>query len=535
MRIFKSIVSEITESDENTIMNKIAGEMINIEAGRLLYKNGELIQYANQSKIPQYPVDITHDVRTTIHASFGVIYSPVAELDYFGDSLKNIVQMYDDKTPQYSLYNKAVLFEAHRTFTITKGRTNKGTTAINSEHPVKRNIIIPSHSDEYYHHLNMSAGLAQNRFVWFILPLSNLLDDIDNFQRRFMPIPVQIFSILYDRDDITIMVDGEKLDDNITFKHFRGCGNVIHTIDDSIILPLPPVKIPDKICPRCESEFSSQKKLQTHIREHQCQYKEDISIMERNFRTQVRYPELVPTWNDGVLDITWRIQYCYKRGITYDLYKYFPRANDLAIKYMYPEQGFPLVEQTYLPAIDEKITIHNTYAKSNTYFTHLGNMDTTYYTEKETIDTICVGCMVPLHGEIYVKLFHNLEGIAICPTCMHTSPDFYTTLNKSGQLLKIQYPRTVLEVIDDIKQSSLYGVGMCNIKLRKVLLKEVILCDWTQLVGNKTLMITPNGYIGWGGELSDYIHNIPHILRQYPEKRQLILTGKLFPLSIIKY
>src|ERR1700689_3440402 len=185
MRIIKAI-------DKDTDINRIAGEMINIEASTLMYVDGDLL--APQDQVRHYPKLLIDNAEYRIKTNVGVIYISGAtsevHIKSFLDRLYVAINAYDHKHVSH-LYESQTVFSHYHT--NIKMASPMRLTAIDDQSKrrlrnVKRLLVTELHDWN-----------QNTRFIWLIQPISKYEFKLENIKKV---IAGNICSIFYDVNDI---------------------------------------------------------------------------------------------------------------------------------------------------------------------------------------------------------------------------------------------------------------------------------------------------------------------------------------------
>ena len=276
MRVFK----------DGRIMEKIVGEMINIEAGKMLYDDGNPVI----TKPPLYP-SIEFDGKiTTIRSNIGFIYLPGGTdmKDFVNNQLIPALNEKDKQRDHLSGYarleRKASQFTAMKAKnTFTKNKVIK----CNSNNLKRAFSINPDVTE-------LGKLMGHNRFHWFVFPTSVLVKNIQSFENPRFPPTTQFFSIIHDANDQLVITNNTKLESNITFNHFRVCQHLvtfnplkhkleqeiaakkaeedkkIETTKEEVVDEARQQMIDQKKCPDCKRVFKSKGGLTRHINTKVC-------------------------------------------------------------------------------------------------------------------------------------------------------------------------------------------------------------------------------------------------------------------------
>lgn len=273
MRVFK----------HENIKEKIAREMINIESGLFYFEPGK---NTINEKPTLYPEIERDNIKTTIRSHVGFIYLPTdIDMEEFMKGVETYLTDYDSQLGHLNKYMR--LERLNGQFTAMKAKNNMQRTMYginNKPYPdnyIKRAIFI-----------NTSVCLKLYRFHWFVFNHRTLVKNIEQFDRPSFPTTTQFVSILYDKNDYLLASDGQKLESNITFQHFRVFQNLItfDTLQDIVDKELADKDEADEDaepddgltdderqayldamqCPKCHKKFKAKGGLTRHVNVNTC-------------------------------------------------------------------------------------------------------------------------------------------------------------------------------------------------------------------------------------------------------------------------
>jgi hypothetical protein len=275
MRVFK---------DSGNIKEKIAREMINIEAGLLYFEPGK---NEINTKPTLYPEIERDNIKTTIRSQIGFIYLPTnIDMEEFMKGVETYLTDYD---LQLSHLGKYTRLERHTgQFTAMKAKNNMQKTiygVVGKTYPdnyTKRAIFISTGSPE----------LKLYRFHWFVYNTRIMVKNIEQFDHPIFPATTQFVSILFDKNNYLTFSDGEKMESNITFQHFRVFQNLItfdplqeivnkelaskdetqnnNELEDGLTQNERQAFLDAMQCPKCLRKFKAKNGLTRHIKTNLC-------------------------------------------------------------------------------------------------------------------------------------------------------------------------------------------------------------------------------------------------------------------------
>lgn len=275
MRVFKHT---------DGIKEKIAREMINIEAGLLYFEPGKNEINAKPNLYPEIERD---NIKTTIRSHVGFIYLPTdIDMEEFMKGVETYLTDYDLQFGHLSKYMRLERRNGHFTAMKAKNNMQKTTYAISGnsfpDNYTKRAIYIGA----------ISELSRLYRFDWFVFNTRTMVKNIEQFDRPMFPATTQFVSILYDKSDYLMVTDGQKLESNITFQHFRVFQNLItfdplkeitdkefaskdedaedEEQDDGLTDDERQAFLDSMQCPKCQKKFKAKGGLTRHINVNTC-------------------------------------------------------------------------------------------------------------------------------------------------------------------------------------------------------------------------------------------------------------------------
>jgi hypothetical protein len=295
MRVFK----------DGRIADKIVGEMINIESGKLHYDNGFP---TNTVKPPLYP-SIEHDgIITTVRSHIGIIYLPGgSKMQEFIE--KQLVPLLKERDAENDyLSNYARLERKVGQFTAMKAKSTFEESEVGNRYTNSKKRLFVINTDV----TDLGKTMSHNRFYWFVFPISVLVKNIESFENPRFPPTTQFVSIIHDANNQLVIKDGEKLDSNITFKHFRVCQHLIsfnplkHKLEQEIAIKEAVEEkkeeveevisderqaiIDTKKCPDCQRQFKSKGGLTRHLNTKVCIKKKKQLEQQKKAAEKVKCP-----------------------------------------------------------------------------------------------------------------------------------------------------------------------------------------------------------------------------------------------------
>lgn len=403
MRIFKD-----EPGSKVGFMEKIVGEMINMEAGKEVYRNGIRLRTDKPASYPSFIVD---NVRTTISTNYGVIYIP-SSLDmsdfvkYLKDAIVTTTEAYQRDSGNHYENRHAALETGSDHFTALKAKhTIRGTSmAKHVYEDVIRRIYITDGSERL-------EKIIGNRFSWIVCPLEMLVDNVENYTSPRLPFTSQLFSIVYDKDNLLTHANDTLLMDNLTFRDFRTCANIKSVMAWG--------SIPE--------DFAD-----INLEEWPEKYRESAKVLQETHKSYNCYPEYIPGFDYN----EWELRLCPKRRGRLEIIRQL--GNFL-----------PFSKTFHLPVIPLDRDVYE-----------LSYHDVNIVNTPAAVD-VCRFCLTPLYDDVYAvfpKATSN-ECRIYCPVCIHArfdevgmfQADGNPLYNESDIIGRFTYPRTVAEVIDTIK------------------------------------------------------------------------------------
>jgi len=266
----------------------IVGEMVNIESGKYLYDDGELIKRPAGEKPPSYPSIECNGTTTTFKSNIGIIYLPLSrseELNSFAQVLKIEIDKMDKKHKHLTGFARVERYAGH--FTAMKAKPNyaNSTLVVESgkmDNPAGYLRMIDVNTSAS----SLNSRMGKNRFNWFIFPQMLVLKNLQNFENpRFSPL-TQFISIYYDQQDLLMAPHNTKLEDNITLEHFRVCQNLMtFKVLETVVKESKPAKkkeftpkqladrkkLRDNLqCPDCKRKLKSKGAVTRHMNSKAC-------------------------------------------------------------------------------------------------------------------------------------------------------------------------------------------------------------------------------------------------------------------------
>jgi uncharacterized C2H2 Zn-finger protein len=330
------------------------------------------------------------------------------------------------------------------------------------------------------------------------------------------------------------------------------CEKYVEPVAAPATMPIPPLLAqmnavdamqPDvivyKTCPHCKRNFKNAGSLKTHLNKCKMATAATTSLakvesqkdnMEKFLQMapdeKKKYldrmgghPEYMPQWNDIAYDADHGLALCPKRGISFELIRYFGNWD------LYKEEfatGTIPIHTINVPIYIENfqnIIIDQTllpYRKISTVARKRQYPKTSSFTDSE----LCSCCFTPLYEDIYVVIYGTqIEGYAVCGVCMHFDPDAHCKPGKT--ILRVSYPVSMSAIIDRTD----------FLELKKRIMKQTTnIVSYASETGVAFLIGDKVEYIGWTGFLSDFIvyNNINKEVSQSAE------CAKIFPAKLIR-
>jgi hypothetical protein len=272
MRVFK----------DGRVAEKIVGEMINIEAGKLLYEDGEP---TGEKKPPLYPSIELDGIVSTIRSHVGFIYLPNGtDMSLVFEQLVPLLEERDAEDDHLAGYARLERKASQFTAMKAKNSFTGNKSAESNSSRMKRAFYLSTDV------ANLYKTMKHNRFYWFVFPISVLIRNIQSFENPRFPPTTQFVSILFDPNDQLVVPNNTKLESNITFKHFRVCQHLVtfnplkHQLqkelaaqqkeekkkEDETVSAERQVLIDAKKCPDCKRQFKNKGGLTRHMNTKVC-------------------------------------------------------------------------------------------------------------------------------------------------------------------------------------------------------------------------------------------------------------------------
>ena len=207
MRFFKN---------SDTAYDQIAKEMINLEAGQMVYNpNGNLVEGERRD----YPKIHSESGKCSIscHFSGGFIFIPESvSMLYFYDKIYEKLNLYQ---PADHL-SKGVLITKSGQFCSIEVETVLSGTSSQLSMKARRKIDI---TRDYKHYTHRDTAV-NSRFIWKVVRFP---DDLMNSYQNFLCRSSTINAILFDKDDLTTYKNGEFRLNGFKIKKFRAYDSCI--------------------------------------------------------------------------------------------------------------------------------------------------------------------------------------------------------------------------------------------------------------------------------------------------------------------
>src|SRR5271170_7885026 len=166
MRIF------IGEQDDVDI-DRIAGEMLNMEVGRVIYDNGILVD--SEISYPSFDID---GIKSSVKTQYGILIIPD-----ICDTLSAIKARLDSITAEYMM--KLGKTSINKSALISKRECNFASLRLlRGDHEIKirefmdvRNIY-----ESILNTINRNYFISESVFTWFICSISQLYGSIENYE-----------------------------------------------------------------------------------------------------------------------------------------------------------------------------------------------------------------------------------------------------------------------------------------------------------------------------------------------------------------
>lgn len=260
------------------------------------------------------------------------------------------------------------------------------------------------------------------------------------------------------------------------------------------------------------------------------------------------HPEYMPQWNDVAYDADHGLALCPKRGIVFELIRYYGNWD------LYKEdfgQGIIPIQAIPMPIYEE--SFHNVIIDQSLAPGYTGKPANAQQRQKKYPMTVgysdaelCSCCYTPLCEDIYMVMSGiRIEGYAVCGVCMHYDPSIHCGTGKT--ILRVSYPTTIRVIIEKTGFSPLKKNIMKQWRPNIQNFVDSVNSYKAFYIGydpkefvNKTLdEKRPYEYIGWTGFLSDFISYMSGSNNYYQShSNEAMLTkwaegAKIFPAKVI--
>lgn len=446
--------------DITVAIKDIASEAFNLEAGKICFQKNALLEQNTNANAKIYPSFVIDGVCTTIKSNSGFIFVPEYLLDSFVVHFKNMIcdltKLYEQVTGKDHLQGYSTLETNVDHFTILKAKHSLDSTISSkfANESVKRRIYVNDSNDK----LDKIIGLA--RFTWVIYTIEQFMIDLTKFYSRNIPIECQLVSIIYDPKKLINLKNGELLINNLTFRNFNICKNLLSVCSYGEI----------------NSEFLARYSKNNN---------EILSGYVDSIKKNIIRPEYIPGWEPGELSI----HLCEKRRGAFEIIKH------LGNKLIYTDTYLPIfpITQTIYEVNYQDIIIDNS--------------------SEQKDNNICAHCDTPLYNDIYVVFSDSNIGKAYCCICLHSKFDVNSRradisgmplYNSDNIIARVKYPRTHTQVIEYIESD--------------ILVKNIISQSFDPLyIENDNSIVkalylnfqlSNTKYIGWNSSISSFISYI---------------------------
>ncbi|HXT82838.1 MAG TPA: hypothetical protein VN704_00570 [Verrucomicrobiae bacterium] len=393
-------------------MREIISECINLEVGKIVSENGELLEIFD--KTLSYPSFTIDNVKTSIKTNMGFIFIPRRLISHFmknfTNNLNEISAKYKGRTGSDHLQGYSALEIGNDHFTTLKAKHSLDEVSTSKYHgSVKRSIVVNENEER----LDKIVGLA--RFTWVIYSVEQFIEDISNYHNRKIPIECQLVSIFYDPDKIVDLPNGYLQVGNLTFKHFNICQGVTSICTYG--------KINQKFLVKYAKASEGQPNLVEYV---------------KSINSNMVRPEFIAEWQPSA----YSIRLCEKRKGAFEIIRHLGNSKLYENIIYIPIYPLPIVYEVNY----EDLTIDNS--------------------SKEIKNDLCGKCKTPLYDDIYIVCPKKSNvGLGYCATCLHSrfNPDS-GNLDYLGKPLynieieviaRVKYPRSLSEVITRLNTCSI--------------------------------------------------------------------------------
>jgi hypothetical protein len=511
--------------DDQILINRIAGEMFNIEAGKCIYTQG-VENLDPKIRNMNYPIYKVSGGKVSIRASYGVLFLPEINNQtlLIGKLSRRIIEIsakYEADMKQCHLKTHSTLETGSEHFTVVRAKNNlHGTDDLEHDtgsFPQRKFILSPTALNKK--NTNIGDGA---RFIWFIYNIDDLLRSVENYTNPFIEPITQFVGILYDKNNIFTFTDGQLVSEQITFKYTRlgskykdilYMGETSPKLIDSLKEKIKELTPPPSTQTMNE-DGTSTVSVSSNISSEKQNLERELSSLVSIYNDNYMKPEFVLSSYLGSSSL----MICPVRRGAFEIIRHLGKWS----LYQYAINiSFQSMVNTVYEVNFRDIIINNSLRVPNIH------------------NDICSHCQTPLYDDIYV-VFTNTnsrEGVAICPTCMHSTFDYkHGTENfqqiNDGKILyspteivaRTKYPRTVSSIIDQLQIDKIVK-DILNLSFLCVSI-EIMQSSRALYIGiNENAKVLPKKYfIAWYGPIYSYISTYAN--KKYAKKRKF---SKKFP------
>lgn len=544
---------------------KIAGEMFNLEAHREVCQDGEWVE---RDKYATYPRFAENGVTMLFYPTYGFIVipndlNPGDIIQSLSSRLDIFSQKYHRKFKQSHLQEAAPLETGAAHFIALQTKNNLWNTVVS---PKKHELNARAfHNMEEVIDNELDKLLGNARFTWFVCSMSQVIGGIDAKSGK-IPLLGQVFTIMYDRDDMTIHKNNTVLFDNLTFKDFRMSQNpspitymgdifLVYEKTKSELIKAAAVIKANK--PKRKSTPKKPKKKPTKPSSASEQEEEideendeeelnEIEIIEEDVAQIPQLPQPAQPAQSAQTVQTAQLQTTANTlqnvlptlgvsAITLGNYEKIKRyikipefRSSLWTVYalIYCERrkiGVEIVRQ-----FNKLIFVPGTYIPikpllTNQVYEEIFQEVVINNAEKNPLasNDVCFNCCTPLYGEVYVVYANKAatSGFAVCQICAHSRFDAVpgcfmrdegsAIIGPEDIVTRILYPRTLQEVIEmtslDERTKKMLALMTLPAKCIPIAGHQLIIFDYPHRHSEG------KHYVGWSSNFSEYLNNVRHL------------------------
>lgn len=472
---------KIFNGPEEDVINYIAGEMFNIEAGEYLYDFGD----PKSVKLISYPNFPSENCNIYIEGSMGLVILPGATIK--NDLVEKIINKLKFMSADYKAKNKKSHLDKFSS--INTGAEHFSSMKVKRKKNVvefERSIIIGANNI-------LSDGMIyvseRAKFYWLIISMKEFFDITDNITKSHISASLQLLSIMYDKNKLYNYQNGELISDHMCIKNTNPAQKYIDLSYSGEF---------------CKALINSKIKEHEKNRDNPT-YNMDFSV--------VRNTELIsrPEFYISAYSNQYTMKICTIRGSAFEIIRYFP--------------GWEMYKNNIRSVIPIKKTIYEVQYED----LQINNKEINV----ETKNDVCVSCHTPLYGWVYAVFYEKPECFTVCGVCAHSNfirtPSGYYCSDSGGinicnnnrvrNVAKFLYPKTIMEILDTLPIDSMAKKIICAFQDPE---------DMKIYTNNKIRTIYVNNKYG---EFYTHDCDINHFLRKFLKKNTP--KGVMFKSSII--